>query len=426
MTLPTPDRDALAALPTNTPTLPTPRLAVVFGPRPTHNPTPTPSATPTATVTPTPSPRPTRTPTPTPTATPGAIARALGLSHSILNRFDAEGYSIGEQQVAGPASDRVHAVILKPPERQDAIPGVQLPRLLIFHVRSGQPAQLLYQDEGSDESIRFAGYGTAWQQPLGWRDITGDSLLELPVWAANGGFCFACTRVYVLQLAPVDDPSNPESVYWQVRELTGAVPFLNLVQNPIIPKWLTDFDGDGRAEIEALDGSFEFAFGLWREYSPRFYRPLIWNGQRYADASRGSPSYFDGQIQRAADAVQASYGQPLASQDPIGRALTVLLAYDASGRRDEGWGVFWQLSNPANWDGESAPDVLDLLTVIRAYLQGQFERGESFAPWPPVVPDAATPSDSIQASEQITAPVSQPLPDPLLEPTAEPPPIPTP
>jgi hypothetical protein len=300
---------------------------------------------------------------------------------------------------------------------------VQVPRLLIYHLRSGQPPHLLFEDEGSDETIQFAGYGLTWDQPLGWRDITADGLLELPVWAANGGFCFACNRVFVLQLAPVEDPDSPEEdAGWQVRELTGALPFLNLLQSPIIPKWLSDFDGDGTAEIEALDGSFEFAFGLFREYSPRFYRPLVWDGGVFADTSRWSPAYFDGQIQRATEAVQATFGQPLASQDPIGKALTVLLAYDASGRRDEGWAAFWQLSDPANWTGEITPGLLDLLGRIREHLQIQFDRGEPFASWPPTVPglpasgDAAT---SVQASNQITQTDSLPQPEPTPEPPVE-------
>lgn len=425
MTLPTPDRDALAVLPTNTPTLPTPRVAVALGPRPSETPSPTPTLTPTATATPTRTPTNTPSPTATPTATPGLIARALKFNDSRLARFDAEGYTIAGEQRVGRAGERFLAVILNPPEQENAILGVQLPRLLVYRLPSGQPPELLYEDEGSDEMIEFAGFGLSSDNPLGWRDLTGDGSLELPVRAANGGFCFACTRIYVLQLEPLDDASTPNGdTHWQVRELTGAVPFLNLARNPIIPKWLSDFDGNGTAEVEALDGSFEFAFGLFREYSPRFYRPLVWDGNRYADASRWSPGYFDGQIQRAAEAVQATYGQPLASQDPIGKALTVLLAYDASGRRDEGWTAFWQLSDPVNWPGETTAGLLDLLGRIREYLRGQYERSETFAPWPPLVPGLSTTSDTgggVQASNQITQPISAPPPEP---PTAEPTPDP--
>lgn len=408
MTLPTPDQAALAVLPTNTPTSPTPRPAQALGPRPTETATPTATTTATATATATPTTTPSPAATPTSTATPGPLARTLGFNDSLLSRLDAAGYTIAERQSTGRAHDRVQALILAPPQG-DAVAGLLLPRLLVYHLRSGSRPALLFEDEGSDETILFAGYGASWTSPLGWRDITGDGLLELPIWAANGGFCFACTRVYILQLAPVDDLGETR---WQVRELTGAVPFLNLVENPIIPKWLSDFNRDGRAEIEALDGSFEFAFGLWREHSPRIYRPLIWDGQGYSDVSPNSPSYFDGQIQRATEAAQATFGQPLASQDAIGRALTVLLAYDASGRRDEGWAAFWQLSDPANWPGEETPGLLDLLSRIREHLLGQYGRGEPFAPWPPVAPTVPAPSDAegVGASNQITQ--TQPLPQP--------------
>lgn len=426
MALPTPDRSALAALPTNTPTLPTPHLAVALAPRPSETASPTPTASPTATATPTRTSTPSATPSATPTTTPGPLARALGVRERHLDRLDAEGYTIAERQSIRQGTDRFLAVILNPPAETAAAPGVQLPRLLVYHLPAGRPAELIFEDEGSDEVIQFAGYGQQWDQPVGWRDITGDERLELPIWAANGGFCFACTRIYILQLEPVDDASAPEAeTRWQVRELTGALPFINLAQTPIIPKRLTDYDGDGVAAVEALDGSFEFAFGLFREYSPRFVRPLIWEGNRFADASRWSPGTFDGQIQRAAEAVQATYGQPLASQEPIGQALTVLLAYDASGRREEGWTAFWPLSDPANWPGETTAGLLDLLSRIREHLRGQYERGEPFAPWPPVVPGlpgSSNASDAIQPSNQITQP--QPLPQPLPPPAEDPTPDP--
>lgn len=129
----------------------------------------------------------------------------------------------------------------------------------------------------------------------------------------------------------------------------------------------------------------------------------------------------------AIEAVQATFGQPLDSQDPIGRAVTVLLAYNTSQRRMEGWITFWQLSDPANWVVESSPGLLALLIAIREHLQSQFQRGEPFAPWPPIVP-TLPPSDEIidpvQASDIVTSPISSPVSDPPLEPTPEP--LPTP
>lgn len=434
MTLPTPDRAALAVLPTNTPTSPTPPLAVAMEPRPSDTPSPTPTITPTATPSSTPSPTPTASPTATPTATPGPIVRALGFDDGVIGRLDAEGYTIAERQATGKAGDRVVALIVNPPEQADTELGVLVPRLLIYRVPRGAPAQLIFKDEGSDQTIQFAGLGLTWEEPLGWSDVNADGLLELPVWADNGGFCFACTRVYILQLAPSDDSESPAADGgWQVRELTGAWPALNLLQTPIIPKWLTDYNKDGAVEYEALDGSFESAFGLFREYSPRLYRPFSWDGSGYVDTSRWNPSYFDGQIQRATEAVQATYGQPLPSQDIIGKTLSVLMAYDASGRREEGWAAFSQLSDPVNWTGEAAPGLLNLLSLIRQHLQGQFERGETFAPWPPTVPVLSVSSNTDDSgsptpvsSSPITNTAAPPQPEPPVAPPAEPSPTPAP
>ena len=202
MALPTPDRGALAVLPTETPTLPTPRLSQTLAPRPTDTITPTATATPMSTRTPTTTPTATRTPTVTPTATPGPIASALGFSNELIAGFDAAGYTFAGQQVAGSGRNRVVAFIVEPPSTAgDVNVGDQVPRLLIYRYGTGQPPQLLFEDEGSDQTIQFAGLGYSWEEPLGWRDINGDGLLELPIWAANGGYCFACTRLYILQLA---------------------------------------------------------------------------------------------------------------------------------------------------------------------------------------------------------------------------------
>lgn len=419
LALPTPDRSALAVLPTSTPTRPTRAAAATLPPRPSDTPSATATITPTPTRTPTPSPTPTRTPTPTHTPTPGPIARSLRVNDATTRRLDAAGYTIAEQQETLQSGHRIRALILQPPPQEGAGVSVQVPRLLIYSLPPSGPSQLLFEDEGSDQAIQFAGYGITWKTALGWRDINGDGRLELPVWADNGGYCFACNRIYILQLVPTGDAG------WRIRELTGSYPPLNLLQNPIVPKWLSDYDGNGVAEYEALDATFEFAFGLYHLASPRFYRYFVWSGGRYIDTSLGSPTYLDTQIQKDTAAVQSTYGQPLTLQDTLGKSISVLLAYEASGRRDQGWAAFWQLSDPIHWAGETTPGLLDLLARIRGYLAGQYQRGDPFAPWPPLVPAPSASSNSdappIQASTPITTMGGAPEPS-----TATPEPLPAP
>lgn len=437
--LPTPDRSALAALPTATPTEPTPSLAVALPRRPTDTATPLPTATPTATPTGTATPTASPTPTATPTATPGPLFTALGFLDDTLTKLEEAGYRVTDQQATGPASDQVIAYLVEPPKDDNGvIVGDAVPRLLIYRRRAGQPAQLLFQDEGSDESIQFAGLGYAWDEPLGWQDLNGDGLLELPIWAANGGYCWACNRVYILQLRPQTNTqaagrageSEPGAGTrlrpraYQIRELTGAVPHLNLLTKPFIPKWLNDLDGDGRPEIEVLDGTFEFGFGLDRQWSPGLYRVYDWDGSAYSDVSLYYPGYFDFQIDKARSAVEAAYGQPLQGQPEIGRSLLVLLAYTARGQRDEGWNVFWQLSDPTHWAGEATPGALAWLNQVRDYLRGQYEAGEPFHSWPPSPP---SPRSFEPSEQQPAAPPAEPATPPAESappPTNEPPPTP--
>ena len=435
MALPTPDRGALAVLPTETPTPPTPRPNKTLAPRPTD------TATATATITPTPSrtatvtPTATRTATVTPTATPGPIASALGFSSELVAGFDAAGYTLADQQVAGLGRNRVIAAILSPPSIEGEVNvGDKVPRLLIYRHRAGQPPELLFEDEGNDQTIQFAGLGYSWEESLGWSDINGDGLLELPIWAANGGFCYACTRLYILQLAnerpAAAAAAGTADSAVEVRELTGSVPALNLVINPLIPRWLTDFNGDGSPEIAVLDGRFENGFGLTQSASPEIMRVSAWDGTTYADVSRGYAGYLKDQGDRAKSAVEATFGQALSNQDTIGRAVTVLLAYELAGQRDEGWTLFWQLSDPANWNGEASAGLLDWMSQIRDYLKGQYDRGETFAPWSPTTPGIFQPSSAgeeptLIAEFTVTPPPEAP-PTETVSPEAPPQETPTP
>lgn len=411
--LPTPDRDALASLPTPTPTQPTPQLGQALGPRPSD--TATPTATPTSTPTATPTTTPTHTPTPTATATatPGPLAKALGFDDAFIHQLEGRGYTIDGQMSTGSPSDRMVAYLLTPPAESIAL-GDLLPRLVVYRLRKDSKPALIFQDEGSDQSIQFAGLGYAWDEALGWSDINGDGLLELPIWAANGGYCWACTRVYVLQLVPGEDIESDPSV----RELTGAVPFLNLLVNPTIPKWLNDLNGDGYPEIEALDATFEFGFGLDHQDSARINRVLGWRDDRYIDVTRAYPGYLQAQADRARDEVQATYGQPLPDKHIIGRAVSMLLAYDAQGRRDEGWTLFLQVSDPVNWAGEAQPGLVALMLRIREHFDYLIQQGEVFAPWPPEVPVLSNSSNSgetttpVPASDQAPPPTELPAETP--------------
>ena len=203
-----------------------------------------------------------------------------------------------------------------------------------------------------------------------------------------------------------------------MRELTGAVPALNLITQPFIPRWLTDFNGDGDPEVVVLDGRFEYAFGLSRASSPGFMRIYDWDGTKYSDVSRGYPGYLKDQADRAKSEVETTFGQALPSQDTIGQVLTVLTAYELAGQRDEGWTLFWQLSDPVNWNGEAAPGLLEWITRIRDYLKGQYDRGEPFAAWPPTTPGVFQPSSVGEVSTPTGSPPAEVTPAETIPPEA--------
>lgn len=409
--LPTPDRSALATLPTATPTEPTPSSLVQLPPRPTETPSPTLTPTPTAVGTSTPTPTRTATPSPTPTATPGPLATALGLRDPLVDELEAAGYTLASRQAIPDGNGQVVAFLLEPAaDSGGGAAGNPVPRIVVYRSVAGAAPTLIFEDEGNDVALAFAGAGYNRDISPGWRDINGDGRLELPIWAFNGGDCWACSRVYVLQLLPAGSAASGGQ---PIREITGAVPALNLLIEPMIPKWLSDLDGDGQLEIEVLDGTFEFGFGLSRGQSPGLYRVFDWDGERYSDASGRFAGYFDHQIDSARGDLESTFGTPLDAQAVIGKAVLILLAYDARGQRDEGWAEFQQLSDPINWQGEASEGAIDLLVAVRDHLRGQYERGEPFTPWPPQIPGPGAPS------EQET-PTVPPAPEPEAPPTATP------
>jgi hypothetical protein len=339
-----------------------------------------------------------------------------------VRKLEAEGYQLADQLATGSPTNRVVAYLLRPPEQADELLlGDKVPRLLIYWRPPREQPQLIFEDEGSDQFLEFAGIGYNWPEILGWQDINGDGLRELAVWAANGGYCWACTRVYLLQLIPQAEGAP------QVNELTGAVPFLNLITNPFVPKALGDLDGDGLLEIEVLDGRFESAFGLERVASPGLYRVFDWDGSSYTDATRRFPGYVEYQGQRAREILEASYEQPL-TYEAIGKAVLILLAYAARGQREEGWALFWELSDPARWPGEITPGVAELLSRIREHLRGQYERGEVFLPWvasPPLPPSSDSGEILPDQPSPETPPADAATPEASAEETPTPVPLPT-
>ena len=107
------------------------------------------------------------------------------------------------------------------------------------------------------------------------------------------------------------------------------------------------------------------ASGFTRSNSPRYNRVFGWIDGQYTDLSAFYPGYLQAQADRNRSEVEATYGQPLPGQNPLGRSVSMLLAYDAQGRREEGWPLFLQVSDPVNWTGEAQPGLIALMLRIR-------------------------------------------------------------
>ncbi len=194
----------------------------------------------------------------------------------------------------------------------------------------------------------------------GFADRNRNGLPELAVRVSNGGNCYDCGRLLLLELT--EDGG--------VRDITPISDFN--------PNGLADIDGDGKLEV-ATTRFFEFGFGsLAHAGSPYALRLYSWNQQtdKYEEASKQFTSFYDNQIASLGTEIVSTYGQPLDAPIILPKLASILFHYEVTGRLQQGWSEVQSLGRLENWNiSKTKSDYLELYHQVFDDLRFRVQNG---------------------------------------------------
>jgi ligand-binding sensor domain-containing protein len=234
--------------------------------------------------------------------------------------------------------------------------------LLIYKLQ-GDQSTLLYELREEQRLEIFDDEGQPAPLP-GWLDMNGDGLMELPYRTINGGNCWGCSQLRVLQHRGDDS----------FTYLTEATPPQDRLGGNFVLQSLIDVNDDGVLEWQVLDARWEFAFGLCHACSPAAFRLYAWDGSSYHNASAEFPEYYQPILAEGLAAVEQLAGGDAAwSGAELGQLISLLLNYENAGRGQEGWAIFEQYSDPALYEGQAGEAELHALVEAREYFRTWYE-----------------------------------------------------
>ena len=232
------------------------------------------------------------------------------------------------------------------------------PSYLLISKSQGGRTTLIYNLREERQVSLFA-YTPQGEQRLDWVDMNGDGLMELPYRVYQGGNCWTCLQMQVLQVRADDSVIN----------LTESAPSEDRLGDKFALGSLTDVDNDGLLEWVVGDARFEFAFDLCHACSPSAVRLYAWDGETYRNASAQFPGYYQERI----DELTAQVEQMAQSDEPwtgyeLGPMISLLLAYENAGQREEGLALFEQYSDPELYAERASEEQLQSLREARDFF----------------------------------------------------------
>jgi|GEM_PF-6800958 hypothetical protein len=231
--------------------------------------------------------------------------------------------------------------------------------VLISELRHDEWATMFFDSEYLNSELLK---GDVFKEQLqsGFADRNHNGLPDLAVRVSNGGNCYDCGSLLLLELTKDGG----------VRDITPVSAFN--------PNGLADIDGDGTLEV-ATTRFYEFGFGsLARAGSPYALRLYKWNPQfdAYEEASQQFTRFYDGQINQLRNEIVSTYGQPLWAPIILPKLASVLFHYEVTGRLLQGWGEVQSSGRLENWDtAKTKPDYLELYHEVFDDLRIQIQNG---------------------------------------------------
>lgn len=229
--------------------------------------------------------------------------------------------------------------------------------VLVYRLEDDQAILLL------DTQERVPG-GYSWVLEMEeWQDLDGDERPELAIYHSYTGTAAISERqVHIWQIT-----QNGE-----LSELTAPL----YEDYGLVPQRLVrDLNGDGILEAYVADHR-----GEWYGGGTESFKIYALQGRQVYDISYQFIEWYDERISQVREFITSSYNDALnvyAAESALTEAFRLLLDYENSGRRDEGWQVYWNLTDPANWPHIDST-IVEFINCAREYHRAQFDSGEPF------------------------------------------------
>ena len=326
-------------------------LCACSSPRPSATPAPTWTAGPPPTATPGPTQAPVLSETSSATATPlldpalppkpapTVVAEGTPLSDLVgLNDERIEELEKGGAQLLDRAETTVDGakhVVLCLSEDHEAT-------MLVYRLEGDQPV-LLFDSRTEALPGAWALGVITHMNTEEWGDRNRDGRPDLLVYYSYAG---------------TDTRAHQHVHLWQVDEagkwgdLTAPI----YEEHRLIPQFgLEDLNGDGAPDLWVGDYR-GYSGGAGAVYSFKIY---AWQGGQVYDISPQFRAQYDRHSARLRESIEGTYGLEMdagLAEAVLTEAFGVLIDYENSGRRDQGWQVYWTLTDPEHWT-YSNPEV---------------------------------------------------------------------
>lgn len=350
-------------------------LCACRSPEPSPTPAPTwttgpppPTATSGSTQTPVPSETflatavPVLDPTLTPKPTPTVVAEGTPLSDLVgfaderieeLEKTDARLLDRAETTIDG-----TKHVVLCLSENHEAT-------MLAYRLESDQPV-LLFDSRAEALPGTWALEVITHMNTEEWGDRNRDGRPDLLVYYSYAG---------------TDTRAHQHVHLWQIDEAGKWVDLTAPIyeEHRLIPQFgLEDLNGDGAPDLWVGDYR-GYSGGAGAVYSFKIY---AWQGDQVYDISPKFQAQYERHSTRLRESIEGTYGLEIdegLAEVILTEAFGVLIDYDNSGRRDQGWQVYWVLTEPGHWT-YSSPEVSERLISQRERHQTQYQAGAPFEP----------------------------------------------
>lgn len=283
-------------------------------------------------------------PTPTPTPIPKENSGFLDFDHPRLHEIAGDNPLKIVELVRDDYHDASYVAVIV-----DTGDPMEKKEMLLFRVEDNH-STLIY-DLGPEYYLTL-NLGNENHPDWLLKNLPGYLLHMVPVRISNGGNCYGCSYMKVIDIT---EDGNAKDV----------TPDTDFVPKGFV--YTTASDRTGRIDLVAVK-YYEFDYGAKCHFvSPFAFRLFAWAGGRYEDVSEEETEFYDEKIMELENIIQKSYDEPFDSRVmPV--LAQVFFNHESSGRVEYGWEQIQELGDLGHWDIENS-DPEDIQTYHEVFEQ---------------------------------------------------------